>query len=415
MKVADKLKVETKIPIKTVTDFQLQWRLDEHAVCKLKGFLQSGQALKIIHVNYKGTQLTIKYEDETLFCGIIIKTSTEVVGGIYQMEVEATSATICLDTDQENEMFQDVSLTYRQMIHQMVTKKSGELIGTIGENAIGKPLLCYKETIWQYANRISSHFHSHVIADIRTGNPSFWFGLRKGKNIVEHGLFCDQIRINKAIKKGEKDQISYLLKGDKNYQLCDKVYVEGEWWIIYEKTACLRQGEVVFTYLSANEDTLYRNTEYQESIIGLSLSGTVEKVENEQIYIRLDLDGKQGQYPFPWYPETGNVLYAMPESGGKAELYFMESDERTAIAVRCRDTKGENHDEKRLELPDGAKIITNTSMVNLEMGSKINLTDYKIDFAGGRMIEILSSGRVEIEAKIVEICAANTIDCTTEW
>lgn len=415
MKVVDKLKVETDIPMKTVTDFQLQWRLDEHAVLKLKGFLQSRQAAKTIHINYKGTQLTIKYEDEIVFCGIIIKTSTKVVGENYRMEVEAASATIFLDTDIENEMFQDVSLTYRQMIHQMVTKKSGGMIGTIGENAIGKPLLCYKETIWQYANRISSHLHSHVIADIKTGNPSCWFGLRKGKKIGEHGLSCDQIKIKKAVKKGKKDQISYQLSGDKNYQLCDEVYVEGEWWTIYEKTACLRQGEVVFSYLSANEELLYRDTKYRESIIGLSLSGTVEKVENEQIYIRLDLDGKQGQYPFPWYPETGNALYAMPEPGGKAELYFMGPDERMAIGVRCRDTKGDNYNEKRLELPDGAKITMNASMVNLEMSSNINLKDSKIDFTGGGTIEILSSGRIEIEAKIVEICAANTIECTTEW
>ena len=415
MKVTDKLKVETEIPMKTVTDLQHQWQLDEHAVLKLKGFLQSEQAVSNTHINYKGTQLTIKYEEEIMFCGIVIETSTKVVGGTYQMEVEAVSATIYLDTDIENEMFQDISLTYKQMVRQMVTKKSGGLIGTIGENVIGKPLLCYKETIWQYVDRMASHFHSHVIADIRAGKPSIWFGLRKGKNIREHGLSYDQIKIKKAIKKGEKDQISYLLSGDKNYQLCDKVYIEGEWRTIYEKKAYLRQGRVVFSYLLSNEECLYRDTKYQELIIGSSLSGEVEKVEKEQIYIRLDLDGKSGQYPFLWYPETGNTLYAMPEPGGKAELYLMGSDERMAIGVRCKSPKGEDNDEKRLELPDGAKVIMDPSMVSMKKRSEVGLADRDIAFIGDSVIEIISLGGIEIGAKIVEICAADTIKCSTEW
>ena len=72
MKVTDKLKVETEIPMKTVTDLQHQWQLDEHAVLKLKGFLQSEQAVSNTHINYKGTQLTIKYEEEIMFVAVVL-------------------------------------------------------------------------------------------------------------------------------------------------------------------------------------------------------------------------------------------------------------------------------------------------------------------------------------------------------
>lgn len=72
-------------------------------------------------------------------------------------------------------------------------------------------------------------------------------------------------------------------------------------------------------------------------------------MEREQVYVRLDIDDKTGVYPFPWYPETGNGLYAMPEKGSKAELYFVGADETVAIAVRCRDTYKCTSGEKRLE------------------------------------------------------------------
>lgn len=415
MKVTDQLKIETEIPLNAVNNFQFRWCLDQHAMFKLDGILQSEQADQFIRKNYKGTRLTIEYADEIVFCGIIKETIIKAEGRLYLIEAEAVSASSKLDNKVENEMFQDASLTYRQMICQMVSRNSGEMIGTIGEEAIKKPLLCYNETIWEYANRMSSHFHSHVIADIRTGRPAFWFGLRNGKSIQEHGLSCVQIKIQKALKKGEKDQSFYRLSGSGDYQLCDRILVEGEWQIIYEKVACLRQGEVLFSYLTAREEALYRETKYQEAITGLSLTGTVEKTENEQIYIRLDLDGKQGCYPFPWYPETGNVLYAMPELGAKAELYFMGADERTAIGIRCRDAESEDYDEKCLELPGGAGIIMNDSMIELEKSSKMNLADHKVDLSGNKAIEISASGNVKIEAKIVEVHASDTIDYTTEW
>lgn len=389
--------------------------MDRHAFFQVDGILQSAQSIQFLRRNYRGTELKLEYEDEVIFCGIIKETIMKVEGGLYQIEIIAASATTCLDMDEENEMFQDVSLSYRQMLRQMVSRKSGEMISTIGEEAIEKPLLCYKETLWQYANRISSYLHNHVIADIRTGKPAFWFGLRKGKRIQEHGLNCNQIEIKKAIKKGEKDQSFYQLNGDRNYQLCDEILIEGEWQTIYEKKAYLRQGEILFTYLSTRKEALYRKEVRQKAIIGLSLAGKVERTENEQIYIRLDIDGKRGQYPFPWYPETGNGLYGMPEPGAIAELYFIESDERTAISVRCRDSEGTDDEEKRIELPDGAKVFMGASMIELNKSGKLNLTDYKLNLLGDKEIKISASGKVKVQARIIEIHAADTIDCMTDW
>ncbi|MFQ8776468.1 MAG: hypothetical protein ACLR78_01970 [Roseburia sp.] len=40
-------------------------------------------------------------------------------------------------------------------------------------------------------------------------------------------------------------------------------------------------------------------------------------------------------YFYQWVPDTGSVMYCMPEKGTTVSLYFPDEDERNAIAVSC--------------------------------------------------------------------------------
>lgn len=414
MMVMESLTIETEMPMKQVTDFRFLWHLDEHAAFWLNGILDGKAKETGFLKNYKGTDLVIKLYDEVLFHGVIVETEVHVTGGVYRVEIQAASASVRLDSKTHGEMFQDVSLTYRQMIKKLASEAGGQVICTVGEQSIQKPLLCYEESIWKYAGRMASHFQAHVIADVKTGTPSFWFGMRKGNDIKEHGLDCEEIELEKPVRHGRKVKLSYRMKGWGNYCLGDRLYIEDGWHIIYEKRACLERGEVVCTYLTADEKTLDVETVYQEKFTGLSLKGTVEKTEGEQIYISLDLDGKQGTYPFPWYPETGNGWYAMPEAGAKVELYFMGADEREAAAIRCRDTKKTESDEKKIELLDGAKLLMDASGVKLKKNDQLDMLDRGITFSGDKDVELSAEGKVKLSAKIVEISAPEEIKYVTE-
>ncbi len=72
-----------------------------------------------------------------------------------------------------------------------------------------------------------------------------------------------------------------------------------------------------------------------KNIAGISLSGEVKKNEKETVYVKLDIDGKNGKavYPYPWSPVTGNLAYCMPQSGTKVYLHFPDCHEENAIAV----------------------------------------------------------------------------------
>lgn len=413
MTILENLLIETEVPLKQVEDFQFLWCLDEHADFRLKGVLDFNRSDSVHSRNYRDKTIKVRYQGEQLFCGVILKTRFHMERGVWYVELWAVSASVKLDVELHREMFQDVSLTYKQMMQQFVSSASGNVICTVGAEPLRKPLICYEETVWQYAKRMASHFHTHVIADINTGRPNFWFGLRRGDSIKEHGLYCEQIELEKPIN-GQRNRLSYKMRGGEDYLLCDRLWIEDGWHTIYEKRACLERGEVVFSYMAAEERSIDSAIQYQENITGLSLKGTVEKTKAEQVYISLDIDGKSGEYPFPWYPETGTGLYAMPETGAKAEIYFMGADEREVIAIRCRDTEKTECDEKKLELPDGAVMLMNASGIKLEKNNRMVLSDSKIDFSGDKAIEITASGKVKISGKIVEVNAVNEIKYVTE-
>lgn len=413
MTVVENLIVETVIPFKQIINFRFLWELDDHAQLWVKGILSNTSDIDVNSKNFKNTLVKVIYKDEILFYGIIQKVFFRIEGGLCQAELLGCSASIKLDKEFCHEMFQKVSITYKQMLQDMVSQVTGNIIFTVGNQPINKPLLCYGETLWQYAKRMASHFHSHIIADVKTGKPNLWFGMRKGREVRDHELYYEQIILVK-ITPSDECRLSYLMRGSDDYQLGDRLWIKNDWYTIYKKEALLERGEVIFSYLTAMERTLDCEIYYQENITGLSLTGTVEKTENEQVYMKLDMDGKEAEYPFSWYPETGSGLYLMPEKGAKAELYFMGADEREVIAVRCRDTKKTVCDEKKLKLPDGARLCLNKTRLSLEKESRFILSENNITIDGAGEIEISAKGNVKISAKTVELNASDEIRCVTD-
>lgn len=71
---------------------------------------------------------------------------------------------------------------------------------------------------------------------------------------------------------------------------------------------------------------------YNDIVSGMSLLGEVAKDDKEVVYVKLDIDeGEGGTYPYPFRPETGNMMYCMPQVGTKVSLYFPNCDEKNAM------------------------------------------------------------------------------------
>lgn len=414
MTIHENLTIDSSIPIKQVNRIQSSWGLDRHADFFLEGILDCKEMNDGGIRDFRGSQIQIKHADDFLFCGEVSTTNIFVADGIFYLELKALSASAKLDQNVYGEMFQDIGATYRDIIRQMTEQASGNVICTIGDKAIEKPQLCYGETVWQFAKRMSYELHSHIMADVKTGRANFWFGLRCGKRIQEHTLFCKRIELDKTLTLPET-RLSYLMEGTDNYNLGDILWYSGKWNVIYEREVYLDGGELVFLYRITEEKMLKSIPYSLDEIIGLSLCGTVEKIEKESVYVRLKLDKKKGKYPIPWYPETGTGWYAMPEVGAEVEITFMEANAESAAAVRCRDSKGTDSSKKQIKIPSGAAIQVETSRICLENKNRMNLSDRKLELIGNGDIEISARGKIALEGKTIDMRTDGMIACVTEY
>lgn len=413
MIIIEDLTIESEIPIKEVRSLRFKWCINEHAFLHVEGILDAKKEEMFLNKSFIKTKILITFKNNTLFYGVIEETKLRVAGGVFAIIIQAVSASCMLDQKKHYEMFQDSSMTYKRMMQQVIKNASGNIICTIGDSAIEKPLLCFEETVWQYAIRMASHMNSYVTPDVITGKPSFWFGLRNGVQIKDDSMEFKEISITKNLHKKGNDKISYCFASRESYQLGDQLTLDSCGNTIYKKEAYLERGELLFLYWLARADTLKSEMYYQEKITGLSLQGSITKVDKEKVYIKLDIDGKTGTYPFQWYPETGTGLYAMPELGAKVELYFTGADEREAIAIRCRDMGDSGTDMKKMELPDEAKIIMKNDAITLEKKDRLSLSDSRINLSGEGEIHILASGKVRVNARILEVIAEDDINYST--
>ena len=84
----------------------------------------------------------------------------------------------------------------------------------------------------------------------------------------------------------------------------------------------------------------------------------------ERIKLWLDMDPEQPEekaYWYPYLPDTGNILYAMPEKGVEMALYFPNDREKDGIVTHSFSEKEQEKriwdtSIKKLETPDGKKI-----------------------------------------------------------
>ena len=429
MKINQEISLETELPLQSVQDFTMYWEINEHAGLELNGILNNGSGETVRRQDYVGTEITVMLADTierdgngVLFRGLIQEMKLRWNHGVVIAHVEAASASIKLDKDTRRlcRSFQNPSLTYYDVAKRMMDIGEGSVICTTEKKKIEKPLICYKETIWEFLKRIASHQSSFLIPDIKTGRTNLWFGMRSGKQIeadLTNGQNCVGIK-KKYSKNGKNKAIkTYSLECRASYALGDWAADRGEKLVIYAVKARMDKGDILFTYQMASDRDIRKEIYYNEAFTGRSLWGTVEEGKGETLRVTFDMDGEEGKWFYPWRPETGNALYAMPESGAKVSVYFMNHDEGSGIAVRCSGQPPENQkpkDKSMITFKKG-KIELFTGSLNIRNGKdRMALNDSSnISFSSDR-IEIETNGKVKLKAKQISLEAASEIKATTE-
>ena len=137
------------------------------------------------------------------------------------------------------------------------------------------------------------------------------------------------------------------------------------------------------------------------------------------MWLKLDIDGKNGGYDYKWKPTSGSLMYCMPKIGTKASLYFESADERSGIATNSPRTNGGNDEKSDLDF-EGFSNVQNRGMVtehnkrmdmypsimrfsgtsNIEIPLEILFDDEKyLKFESNKILDIIALEEIEIKSK----------------
>ena len=345
----------------------------------------------------------IKYKGNTVFRGFVEEISIHSSADVHYFDLKAYSYSKKLDNKEHTELFQNIEKTYSDIACEVVRRYSGDISNyNIKDKDIKRPVLCYKESAWAFAVRMASCIKTFLYPGMEYDKPYIHMGIHTG-NMVEPGGIISESR--DLIKKNEnKSRIEYRLRTYNSYDIGDNIALDNKILTLYKKEVEFTKGELIFSFQGVErsyiEDMIYPLE--NENIIGLSLMGEIKKYKDGKVYLRLDIDKKEPDYGFDWYPETGNVLYAVPDVGEKAQLYIAGMDTGDMYVVRTFGSKGSDENKKQLEV--GKKSLNfSKEGISFIADDILTLNDRRFKLTGGRDLSISAADKLTIKARNIRL------------
>lgn len=363
-----------------ITDFYIEEKPDEHAVCKIEARLKSGAGE--FGLESEKTVVFLKYavENTVLFAGYVNEIS---IHGML-VHIEMVSCSIDLDLCKRSRSFQDVGSTFGQVANAAVSEDQGLVIyEEKGEQTIGSVLYQYEESNWEFIKRLAGLAASHVYPDASAGRTIVSLGICEARDIsirevLESSEGANQYyangdtveKITCSVNVSSGTTVSY---GGKNYAVISKkVYVE--------------KSIVIFEYELSSEEaaTVGPCTDYKAC--GLVLKGTALEISADTLKVNLDMDqkyGVPGEFSYPWETITGNLLYCMPEKNAKVILNLNDPYGSQAGIISCmrKSTPPISPEHKVFSVSSGKKMqLDGKDAVFMNFGNakckwKITLTE----------------------------------------
>ncbi|AET62078.1 hypothetical protein HPL003_26830 [Paenibacillus terrae HPL-003] len=415
-----------------IEQLQITRTINDHAYLHISGLLSEEQGVACIGQNMEQEPIVIRQLDDQgqslrrLFHGIVTRMSVHCVRGVYTFELEAASHSYQMDIKSKRRSYQDIHRTYDDLVTALVRKyQYGDAIDTVSNYAkLETFVLQYDETDWAFLKRLASRFGSVLVPEVTAASPKVFFGMPEGKqHKVKRDVFY---RVRKtfheldAEKPGEQrasSYVTYMIESLQYYALGDLITLpigQGKELVVVRAVTTLADGLLRTRYdLQAEQDIRYARYENNQAT-GISLTGTVLKVQQDFVQLQLDIDPKQDPAKACWFPvatryvaEEHSGWYDMPEIGEQVELYLPTHREQDAYVTDSL------RQQRHANGQPNVKVWQHVQGSGVEM-SEQELTlstsgEFSIILHEGNGITIKSPGNVQIQGGHVKLDAGEEL------
>ncbi|HEY2492972.1 MAG TPA: phage baseplate assembly protein V [Paenibacillus sp.] len=341
----------------SVQSIKIVKRVNEHVKLTFTGIIPEEKKDSYVNATGSENQVSMIIKDgsgkkRVLFEGIVLNVSVRVRAEVYYLHVEAISNSYALDIKRKERSFQNPQLSYTALINDITSsyQKAHFKDDVTNGKKLGKLVMQYEETDWQFLKRIASHFYTVLIPDASVGNPRFYFGLPENQEKGE--IKVTQYTLKKRISDYRNDSENHLpgavdadynvyeIECNRLLELGNSVKFKAKRLIVGEAVIEMKEGILNYRYKLFPRNGLRQNQKHNNAIIGASIQGRVLRVKKNMVQAKLDMDDQEDQKMDYWFPystiyasENNTGWYFMPEENDSIRIYFPSNKEEEGIAI----------------------------------------------------------------------------------
>ena len=339
--------LQTEIPILKILDLRINCRENKHGRIAVKGIIAPDSQDAVLGKDWTDTPITAvnkAADNKVIFSGNIERMDCRMEAKVLVIVVYGIDHTAELDRKKEKCSYQKIGMKYLEICRNVMRRyQNGKIIWNIKEDQmIGEPILQYDETDWQFLIRLGSHLHQPVIADSESAGNDVHIGLPRGIQRKQGEYEICKLGVDETYYRdgcfeagwAKGDAFYIEIKTLEDWNIGDAYLYNGDSYRVYRKKAEFIHGELMYLYRLGKQGIYYQRKKYNPMLPGCRLEGTIRGVQEESVYIQLDIDQEErADYLWQWAPETNNLSYCMPEIGTKATLYFATAEEKEGRVI----------------------------------------------------------------------------------
>ncbi len=432
----------------SIQEIQIHKKINEHGRAEIRGIIHTENEEKLFKRAETGcASLFITDEageQRNLFSGIIDTMEVEKLGEVKSARIVLTGATRLMDCIPCTRTFQNEAMPYKNLLG-IINSENGQVmfLQNCGQGRTTKKLIVqYRETDWEFASRLASHFNQPLIPNYEAEGIRYSFGLCEAspeKRIKAISYSVGNAR-EEYLNKNRNgvpgilpdDFAFYLVKSRDCLELGDKISFLGQVLYIYEVESRLEGEELIHAYILRRAGGFRTAYSYNDRIVGASLDASVTDTRNDTVKISVNVDQGRKGTGAKWFPYStvysspdGTGWYCMPEKDDRVRLYFPSEREEEAYvisAINYGNTGGEGKSNAPRSDPD-RKSISNRQGKQIELtpttitmtnnnGMSICLDDDKgIEIKCNKNVEITANGNLTVKSDTgLDIQAADYIE-----
>lgn len=407
-----------------IIQLQLTKGSNQHAVLQLTGILDEDKADQYIYTTQERTPVALGYltaegGQEILFQGMVTSLNITRQGDLYLLSLEAMSASRSMDSTRRCRSFQNVDMTVHQVIREVCAEyEDADFLMSIPDVPIGRLIVQYMETDWEFLVRLVSAYGAVLIPDVQCDHIAIYAGLpERGESYPAEDF---HYTVSKSLDNylymknngypdvNEIEFVTFEIVNQKVFQIGDILELSGKSLCIEQAVHILADGILRNIYYLRLKSGIRTLKIYNPNLVGASVIGTVAGISKDRILVDLSIDEKgRAMYWFPYSTMSaspnGSGWYCMPEKGDQVRVNFPTREEGDAYAVSAVSTSmGEDPNVKYLKTVHNHMIQFDDSGIVIKAGNGQALiqmgSNGQLNILGNQMVSVAAKTSLNLES-----------------